>query len=887
MEPERWQQIESVFQLALDCAPENRCALLETACGADAALRGEVESLLAAGEKSGFTAPAGLRDGVDLLQQRAGQAMAGRSLGPYRIIREIGHGGMGGVYLGARADEAFQKFVAIKILRGGLDTQQFVQYFRTERQILATLDHPHIARLLDGGATDDGLPYFVMEFIDGEPIDRYCHAHKLNTAERLKLFQGVCAAVRYAHENLVVHRDIKPGNVLVTKEGIPRLLDFGIAKLLAPGANPPDATVTAWRPFTPEFASPEQISGRSITTASDIYSLGALLYVLLTGRRPYRITTASATEMEAAICTEEPEKPSLAVMRRESVAPPAAGPAPAPSQSASAAREGTPEKLRRRLEGDLDAIVLMAMRKEPERRYASVEQLSSDVARHLCGLPVIARLDSRRYRAARFMQRHKAGVAAIASIFVVLICGLIVTLREARIAREQRDRARIQEAKAARINAFLQDVVGYSAVSPASPRRAKGHDATVVDMLDDAAQRVEKELNDQPEVKADLLSTIGNAYSIHAKYDRAQRCLREAYAIDLKLAPDTAQMARVTHQLANLAYLTGNYVEAESWYGQTIAICRRHANDPDFQVQDFQGGGPSAAMAAALSDAAFGERALGHFDQAEAMWREALAYAPRQGKYGFMSIAPKTYLAQLYVDRGDVPEADSMASAAAEELRAGGFVFQLPQALIDLGNVRRLERRYTEAESLIQEGTSRFARAQGDDNPNVAFGLATLAMTHYDEGEYRLAEQDARKALKIADKLPQGSHYYAGAITPLGLIMTKTGRRREGEALLREALVIRQQRAPRRSNVVAIALGNLGECLTEEKRYAEAEPLLTESYETLGSIQLPQSPVLRQAAERLAALYANWGKPRQAALYAAAGLPKNQAASVRPPALRK
>lgn len=858
MEAERWRQVETIFQLALDCAPEKRPALLKAACGADAQLLEEVESLLASYEDSGFAEAGAFPDGIKVLEQRAGRLMAGRKVGAYRIIREIGHGGMGTVYLGARADEAFEKFVAIKILRCGLDAQDFIERFRMERQILATLDHPNIARLLDGGATEDGLPYFVMEYIDGEPIDRYCDSRKLNITERLTLFQGVCAAVRYAHENLVIHRDIKPGNVLVTKEGVPRLLDFGIAKMSAPAGRSLEATVTALRPFTPEFASPEQIRGKPVTTASDVYSLGALLYALLTGRRCYRTVASSAADMEAAIRREEPEKPSVAVIRRES-------PLPSPEaadltpESVSATREGTPEKLRRRLQGDLDAITLMAIRKEPERRYASVEQLSSDISRHLGSLPVIARLDTRLYRTSKFVQRHKAGVAATASVFLILIAGIVVTLRQAHIAWEERDRARVEQAKAERIDAFLQEVVGYSAVSPSSPNRPKGHDATVADMLDDAARRVETELADEPEVKAELLSTIGNAYSVNAKYDLALRYLREAYDLNLKVGPESAHMAEVMHQLADLAYLTGNYADADSWFKKAIPVYRKHANDPGFQI---------ALLPAVLSDAAFANRALGRLDQAEAMWQEALTYAPRlPAKNRPAGIAPKTYLAQLYVDRGDVARADAMASEASQELRAGQYLFQLPQALIDLGNVRRLERRYAEAEAVIEEGTNLYARAQGDDNPNVAFGFASLAMAHYDERRYDLAEQDARRALRIVEKLPKRSHYYAGVIAPLGLILSKTGRSNEAEALLREALAIRQERAPRRSNVVAIALGNLGECLTSERRYAEAEPLLTESYETLKSIHVPQSPVLRQAAERLVELYSEWGRPRQAARY--------------------
>src|SRR5262249_25525037 len=320
MEPDHWRRIDELFRAAVECEPAHRAQFLEASCGGDALLRQEIESLLAAGEadradralhRGSFTEASAYNDAVRLLEQS--QGLAGRHIGPYRVIREIGSGGMGTVYLAARDDATFEKQVAIKVLSRGLDTKQAVERFRSERQILASLDHPNITRLLDGGTTEDGSPYFVMEYVDGEPIDRYCDARSLGVVERLALFQSVCSAVQYAHQNLIIHRDIKPGNVLVTAERVPRLLDFGIAKLLnaadSPGADSPDwdgGTVTAARFFTPVYASPEQVRGGAITTASDVYSLGVLLYQLLTGRRPYRHAPTSPAAIERAICEEEP-----------------------------------------------------------------------------------------------------------------------------------------------------------------------------------------------------------------------------------------------------------------------------------------------------------------------------------------------------------------------------------------------------------------------------------------------------------------------------------------------------------------------------------------------------------------------------------------------------
>ena len=834
MESKHWRKVDDVFQAALDRETDRRRAFLDAACAEDAVLRADVESLLASYKQAGnFTAAPALHDGMRVLEQTASEfatdSMLGRHIGPYRIVGAIGSGGMGTVYLAIRADEAFQKEVAIKVVKRGPDTGLIIRRFYSERQMLASLDHPNITRLLDGGTTEDGLPYFIMERVEGQPIDQYCDAAQLDLKERLRLFRTVCSAVQCAHRSLIIHRDIKPANVLVTAAGVPKLLDFGIAKLLNPPAEAVarDMTAPAVRLMTPEYASPEQVRGENVTTVSDVYSLGVLLYQLLTGIRPYRLAGNTPAEIERSICDQAPERPSVAAGR----------------------------VLGRRLRGDLDNIVLMALRKEPQRRYGSVEQFSEDIRRHLDGQPVAARPDTTGYRAAKFIQRNKAWVATAVVFFFILAGGIAITLWQTHVVRGERDRARLEQAKAARINAFLQEMVGYSGVAGGSPNQ-KSHDATVADMLDDAAQRVETELADQPEVKAEMLGTIGGTYMTQAKYDLARRYLHEAYTLDLQLyGQDAWQIARVMHYLGDISYLAGDYAAADSWFLKALPIYRRHANDADFEIR---------MLLAMLSDAAFVKRALGRLDEAEALWREVLTYAPRlPAKYRSQGMAPKTFLAQLYVDRGDIEKADALASEASQELREfGGDRFSLAQSLIDLGNIRRLERRYSEADSLIQEGTNLYSQAQGGDHPNVAFGLTTLAMSRYDQGRYALAEQDARRASKIVEKLPKG-HYYAGARLALGLIVNKTGRSHEAEPLLREALAIRQQKSPRQSNYVAIALGSLGECLFTQKRYAEAEPFLLESYQILNSLHVPQSPVLKEARDRLLSLYTALGKPSQ------------------------
>ncbi len=461
MTPERWRQVEEIFQTAAELNGPGLDDYLTEACGGDAELRREVVSLLAYEiaepprehnlQKAIKGAARSLT--VDQIEPKEpDDNLIGRRIGVYRVISLIGRGGMGAVYLAERDDAQFNQQVAVKIIKRGMDTDFIRMRFLRERQILAGLEHPHIARLLDGGTTEEGLPYFVLEHVSGAPITDYCEANNLPVAERLKLFRQVAAAVQHAHQKLVVHRDLKPSNILVNREGAPKLLDFGIAKLLA--ADTAEApTITEQRMLTPDYASPEQVRGHSVTTAADIYSLGVVLYELLTNRRLRQFKTASPAEIERAICETEPAKPS------EAVSP----------ETVSAG------KLQKQLTGDLDNIVLMAMRKEPERRYQSVEQFSEDIRRYLDGLPVIARADTFTYRAGKFARRHKFGIAAVAVVILSLTGAIAATTREARIARAERERAErhLAEAQTQRAEAEAQRSEALRQRSEAEFQRAE------------------------------------------------------------------------------------------------------------------------------------------------------------------------------------------------------------------------------------------------------------------------------------------------------------------------------------------------------------------------------------------------------------------------------
>ena len=470
MTPEYLARIRTIYEAALAKDAAERAAFLEQECQGDEAIRREVDLLLGARQR----VPDWLNEPLlaPMVPSSAGSLprMEGRRLSGYTLVREIGRGGMGSVYLAERSDGAFRKQVAIKLVQPGMNGADILARFRQEREILASLDHPGIARLLDAATTEEGLPYFVMEFVDGQPIDRWCDERKLNVTQRLQLFRAVCDVVQYAHQRLIVHRDLKPGNILVTADGKVKLLDFGIAKLLRQEQTGDETTRTLMRLMTPEYASPEQVNGDGITTLTDVYSLGVVLYELLTGHRPHHLLRAAVREIARVLAEEEPTRPSVVVATTEERLTP---------QAVSEVREGDPNRLRKRLQGDLDCIVLTALHSEPVRRYSSVEAFGEDLGRHLENRPVNAREDSLWYRASRFVRRHPAGVATGILIFLSAAAGMFTTLWESRILIEAAGQALSGRAILAPLMAiFLYiDLAGFGVaayLTRATFRRAMG-----------------------------------------------------------------------------------------------------------------------------------------------------------------------------------------------------------------------------------------------------------------------------------------------------------------------------------------------------------------------------------------------------------------------------
>jgi non-specific serine/threonine protein kinase/serine/threonine-protein kinase len=574
MNPDQWQRVKDLFGQACERAPEQRGSFLAEACLGDEDLRREVSSLLESHQETGsvFDAPV-----ASAFATRV-DPLVGRSIGAYRIIRQIGRGGMGSVYLAERSDDQFRRRVALKAVSSELMDKETLRRFHNERQTLAALDHPNIIKLLDGGTAEDGTPYLVMDYVEGQAIDEYCATHKLSTTERLQLFRTVCSAVTYAHQNLVVHRDLKPSNILITPDGAPKLLDFGIAKLLkAEYSTNVALTRTDLRPMTPEYASPEQVLGGPITTTSDIYSLGVLLYRLLTGFHPYQLKTHTALELERAICQTEPAKPSVSVMHG--------------GENGAMTFEGRPENLARQLKGDLDMIVLMAMRKEPQRRYPSAEHLSEDLRRHLEGLPVTACKDSWRYRCRKFTARNKAPVAATAAIVVALFSSTFIAQRQAAVAEK-----RFQDLRQF-ANFALNDLDGAMRAGMTPARY------TLVGKAMKYLDALAGETRNDPSIQRDLIHGYikmgdiqGNLYEANVgEWSGAEQSDRKAVKIAEALVrshpndPDSRrELALANKKLADVLALTGNGKDALEGYDKARQIYEALLKEQPSSKEDLQ-----------------------------------------------------------------------------------------------------------------------------------------------------------------------------------------------------------------------------------------------------------------------------------------------------------
>lgn len=860
--PGRWAEIERVLDAALDAPPSARRAVLDRLCGDDAALRREVESLLRRrpaidGFLEGPPAVASVGEtgeGREAGPDPAGgprppaSVPAGSRIGAYRVLRRLARGGMGEVYLAERADGQFEKRVALKLLPSDLEAEGVARRFRDERQILAGLEHPSIARLLDGGVTDDGRPYLVMEYVEGEPIDRHCDRRRLPIRDRLDLFLQVAEAVRHAHRGLVIHRDLKPSNIHVTPEGRVKLLDFGIAKLLDEETGAAErVTRTGRRWMTPEYAAPEQVEGGRVTTATDVHQLGVLLYRLLAGRLPYRAPGASTHRLERAILEADPERPSAAVTREggtREAEPPEAAPAPcgpATPAEIARARSTRPAALSRTLRGDLDAIVLRALRKDPRERYPSARAMAEDVERHLRGEAVAARRGTVAYRARTFLRRHRWGVAAAAA-FLVLLAGYAatVTVQSARV-RAALQEARVESRKSEQVAAFL---VGLFEAS--DPSATPGDTVTARELLERGVERA-GELDDQPEVQAQMLDEMGRAYQGLGRYDRAEPLLRRALALRRSAhGGDHLDVAKSLDNVATLLQRQGRYEEAEPLFRRALAVRRGHPDPAEANVD------------VGLNNLALLLKQKGERAAAEELYREALAM--KRERFGRDSPETATALhnlASLLRESGDLAAAEPLLrrvlelrreALGAEHPRVAGSLSQLGRLLADRGDLAA-------AEPLVREALAMRRRLLGEDHPDVATSLHNLAGLLRKKGDLGEAEALAREVLdRDRAQLDAGHPYVASSLVNLARVRLERGDAAGAEPLLREALEIRREALPPGHWEIAAAEGVLGESLAALGREREAAALLRGSHERLLEAFGPEDHRTRSAARRLADL---------------------------------
>ena len=837
MTVEDWQKVREIFHVARDLPVAERRSFIEGKCGADAGLRREIEALLESADEaeSLIEAPAPTRLSHLATDDRRGSYI-GRQIGSYKIEREIGRGGMGAVFLAVRADDEFDKKVAIKLIKRGFDTDEIIDRFRRERRILAALEHPFITRLIDGGTTPDGLPYLVMDYVEGLPLTRYCAAHRVSLEQRLDIFLKICSAVNYAHQNLIIHRDLKPSNVIVTGDGTPKLLDFGIAKLTAPDAS---ATLgggapTVFRVMTPEYASPEQVGGQPVTTASDIYSLGVVLYELLTGTRPFRIRTNSAEEISRIISDTAPTRPSESARRGEGEKKGKGEKEEGQSASKVSSSASLPFSSSA-LRGDLDNIILMAMRKEPERRYSSVAQFAEDIRRYRSGLPVIAREDSFGYRAEKFITRNKAGVFAGVGIALSLVGGLIATSRQARIARRQRDRALRETEKAERINQFLQKML-----ASADPRE-QGKDVKVIEVLSDAARQIETDFTDQPETTADLHATIGTTYLNLGLLDAAENHLRAALDIRLEYYPRrTAEVAQSLNNFGKLQQVKGDLRAAEPLYREALETFRSLRDE--------------AETAKVLSN-------LGYLLALEGKNREAIAthaeeLAIRRALYGenHPDVA-KTMgsLATIFGITGERRKTESLHRQALAILRKH-YPEGHPDVIMEISRLAAalIWRDKTEAEQLFRKSLALRRQTFGENHPEVAWTVYNLAFLNAERGDYDEAERLAREVLAMRGRGLTDEHpVSSSAFLILGRSLLAQGRAAEAKPAIEECLALRRKTLPENHWLLSTADSFYGECLMMTGERERGRQLLFESLDRLREKLGDEHVQTRGALERL------------------------------------
>ena len=798
-------------------APSDRAAYLAEVADSDPFLRKEVESFVEAYEDdpSFIEAPA-MNELRGMPMSRVGMLPVGEAIGPYRVTRLIASGGMGAVYEAVRSDDAYRKRVAIKIIRPDpfADSRQrdeLLRRFRAERQALANLEHPNIARLFDGGATSEGIPYLVMEFIEGLPIDQYCDEKRLSIAARLRLFRDSCAAVQYAHQSLIVHRDLKPGNILVDEAGTVKLLDFGIAKLLDSDSSAlaGGMTQTSAQPMTPAYASPEQIRGRHVTTASDVYSLGVVLYELLTGHRPYDANGGGPIELARLICDAEPPRPSVAVSRVWRTDAQGGSTSSLKPEDVSRTREGAPTRLRRRLAGDLDMIVLTALRKEPDRRYESAAAFSEDIRRHLDGEPVAARKGSWSYRGTKFVRRHRVGVLAASFAAISLLTGTAVAIWQASKANFQALEARKDARVAHQIAGFwTQFYRPEESGRPDLPsvdwsRRSRKAGVTLDALLEGGIQRIPT-FDERPLVEAELRENMAQICNELHRFDESLPLHQQVLTIRRKaLGPDHRDTLR---SVSNVGF--------------TLMMLERWEEAKTILVEALETGGrvwgPSAQdTLGTMRNLGYVESRLGQKDKAEAHFREALT----------------GYRSELGEDH-------------EHTLRA----------MNSLGKLLSERRRFKEAEEMLRQtvNLSTSHRDRGPNHPDTLEAANNLAGVLYAEGKLTEAIELFQQVYEgCRGALPPGDPLTLKAGNNLAHCLMKGGHMEQAVTILANVVPQAEKLWPGGTVDLAIFRGNYGECLSRLGRCDEAGRQLSAAYSFVEARLGPDHDLSRKTILRL------------------------------------
>ena len=888
----RWQEIQSLFEQLADMDGPAREAHLDKSCGEDADLRLSVQSLLTLDGAREDALLNAVGAAAESLLDDHRDRLIGTRVGAYRVVSILGHGGMSTVYRGERDDSQYHQTVAIKVLQQASVHPRLRSRLHSERHILATLDNPSIARLIDSGDLEDGTPYLVMEFVDGESIDVYCDARTLFVRERIELFIAVCGAVQYAHRNLIVHRDIKASNIFVTDDGAPKLLDFGIAKLLAPESLSHTLPVTRLqeRILTPENAAPEQVLGRPITTATDTYALGVLLYLLLTGRSPYRLLSYSQLQLERAICMDDPARPSQMVVAKLN------GETDIDRSRISDRRGLSPQRLRARLSGDLDAIVAMAMRKEPDKRYPSVEALAEDLRRHLLGQPVHARQGDWRYNAVKFLRRNLLAVVSVAAVFVGLFIIAAVTLWQNHLIGLARDATAEERDRAQQVSGFMVDVF-----SRADPFNAQGQPSTAQELLDRGAEKIKGNANLQPEVRAQLLESIGLAYRRQGLYSRAIPLFEQAVAMRRSASPtDPRKLAAALANLAQALTDAGGFVSAEAYIQQALSLSQASDRPATAATADilFQYG---HFLLSAKSDP---ERASKIFSEAlaiyrsvpgdqhlsialtlcslaaPAMWAGDFVVAEqyqREGLNLLRSTVSRNYpdyasslegLGYILTQRGKYAEAEQTLNEALQIERGdfGADNQRIAAIEANLGEIYERQGDPVRAMKSTQDAL-RITKDRMAPNHYIAgYFLDALANLYLNSDNLGAAESNARQALAIyAQALPARHLYVAATRHLMGEILLRRGQFAAAEIELRAALDIDLSLAGAGNFRTARTQASLGWVLIAEDRAAEGEPLLVAAQSQLMSTLGPQHPEVVQATTRLAQYYRSHHRTADAA----------------------